>query len=416
VPEKTSILSNYRFLITVLAGIAIGCILGVFLGKQATVLKPIGDLFLNLLFTLVIPLVFVSIASAVASVASLSRLGRILGAMIMVFVLTGAAASAMMLIATQLFPPARNVQIELKKPAETEKMLTPGEQLVRTFTVSDFPDILSRKNMLPLIIFAMIFGLAVVLSGEAGRQTAELLASLSEVMMKLISMVMIIAPIGLGAYFAYLTGVFGPALLGSYARAMLVYYPVAILYFFLAYTLYTWLAAGAGGVPRFWREIITPAVTALGTGSSVATIPANLVASERLGVPRDIREIVIPVGATIHMDGSCLSAVLKIAFLTAVFGVPFHGLQAYATAIGVAILSGTVMAGIPGGGFVGELLIATLYGFPPEALPILAVLGTLVDPPATMVNSTGDTVSGMLIARILDGKKWMQQSEETTLV
>jgi len=411
VSKTTNILSNYRFLLAVLAGITVGCILGVFLGGKALYLKPIGDLFLNLLFTVVTPLVFISISSAVAGVASMNRLGRILTAMLLVFALTGAFASVYMLAVTKVFPPAKNVSIELKKPDEAQQKMSAGEQIVSTFTVSDFPLLLSKKNMLALIVFAILLGVAVVTSGPAGKHVADFLNSASHVIFKLVSLIMVLAPVGLGAYFAYLVGVFGPDLLGSYARAMVVYYPAAMLYFLVAFTIYAGLAGGGAGIRRFWRAIITPALTSAATGSSVATIPVNLQASQQIGIPRDIREIVIPVGATIHMDGSCLSAILKITFLAGIFGMPFQGFEAYATAVGVAILSGTVMAGIPGGGFVGELLIATLYGFPPEALPVLAVLGTLVDPPATMVNSTGDTVCGMLIARILEGPGWMTRAE-----
>lgn len=409
---RASIWNSYRFLISVLIGITIGCLLGLLLGKRAEALKPIGDIFLNLLFTVVVPLVFVSIASAVAGVASLARLGRILGSMLFVFVVTGALASVVMLTATKVFPPAQGTTIELKKPDTTVVPLSTKEQIVAAITVSDFPALLSKKNLLPLIIFAVLFGLAVAMSGESGRKVAHGLDSLSQVIFRLVGIIMYTAPVGLGAYFAYLVGVFGPDLLGNYARAMLIYYPVAIGYFFIFYTLYAWLAGGSAGVSSFWRNIVTPALTALGTCSSVATIPANLTASAKIGVPRDIRDIVIPVGATIHMDGSCLSAILKITFLAGVFGIPFQGFDAYATAVGVAILSGTVMAGIPGGGFVGELLIATLYGFPPEALPVLAVLGTLVDPPATMVNASGDTVCGMLMARMLEGRDWMKRARE----
>ena len=154
-------------------------------------------------------------------------------------------------------------------------------------------------------------------------------------------------------------------------------------------------------------------LTALATGSSVATIPTNLEAARKIGIPKDIREVVIPVGATIHMEGSCLSAILKIAFLFGLFGMNFSGIDTIAIAIGVALLSGTVMSGIPGGGFLGEMLIITLYGFPPEAMPMISMIGTLVDPPATMVNAVGDNVASMMIARLLEGKDWMKQSENS---
>jgi len=211
----------------------------------------------------------------------------------------------------------------------------------------------------------------------------------------------------LAAYFAYLVGVFGPQLLGSYWRAMLLYYPLALLYFFIGFSFYAYLAGRWKAVKIFWTNIIPASLTALATGSSMATIPVNLEAAEKNGVPKDISEVVIPIGATIHMDGSCLSAVLKIALLFGLFQMDFSGAGTILTAIGVALLSGIVMSGIPGGGFLGELMIVTLYGFPIEALPIISMIGTLVDPPATMVNSIGDNVASMMVARMLGGKNWM---------
>ena len=283
------------------------------------------------------------------------------------------------------------------------------DQIVRAFSVPDFMDLLSKKNMLALILFSILVGLAGAKIGEKGRAFVNFLTSANEAMMKVISYIMLYAPIGLGAYFAYLVGVLGPQLLGSYLRAMILYYPISILYFFISFSCYAFFAGRSKGVKAFWSRIIPASLTALGTGSSVATIPSNLQAADEIGVPEDIRNIVIPIGATIHMDGSCLSAVLKIALLFSFYGINFSGVETIATAIGIALLSGIVMSGIPGGGFLGELLIVTLYGFPQEALPIISVVGTLVDPPATMVNAIGDNVVSMMVARVLGGKHWMNK-------
>ena len=128
-----------------------------------------------------------------------------------------------------------------------------------------------------------------------------------------------------------------------------------------------------------------------------------------MGVPKDIRDIVLPIGATAHMDGSCLSAILKISFLFGIYGKPFMGMSTYVTAIIISVLSGVVMSGVPGGGLIGEMLIVNLYGFPMEAFPIVATIGYLVDPPATMINVTGDTVAAMMVTRILEGKDWLKK-------
>nr|WP_048601799.1 dicarboxylate/amino acid:cation symporter [Rubeoparvulum massiliense] len=398
---------SYRFPLILLAAIVIGSVVGMVMGQDADILKPLGDLFLNLMFTIVVPLVFFSIASTIGNMDNMKRFGKIMGSMLTIFIITGIISGIVMLFVVQMAPPSQGVQVELEVPADVEQ-LSVGEQLVQAFTQPDFLNLLSRRNMLALIVFAMLVGIATSLSGEKGRPFAQFLSSGSTVMMKVVSIIMWYAPIGLGAYFASLVGVFGPELLGSYARAMAVYYPVAILYFFIFFTLYAFIGGGATGTRLFWRNAVSPAVTSLATGSSVATIPANLLAAERTGVPKDIRETVIPIGASIHMDGSALSAILKISFLFGIFQMDFHGFGTYATAVGIALLSGVVMGGIPGGGFLGEMLIVTMYGFPPEALPILAVLGTLVDPPATMVNATGDYVSSMMVTRMVEGKEWLK--------
>ena len=164
---------------------------------------------------------------------------------------------------------------------------------------------------------------------------------------------------------------------------MAIYYPLCIVYFFVAFTGYTYFAGGTQGVKTYFKNILEPAVTSIATQSSIATLPVNLAAAKRIGVPKDIREIILPIGATMHMDGTVLSSILKISFLYGIFGMEFAGIGTYIVAISISILGGVVMSGIPGGGLIGEMLIVNLFGFPPEAFPIIATIGFLVDPPAT---------------------------------
>ena len=404
----SSFLDSYGFSILLIISIGIGAVLGIALKQDAALLKPLGDIFLNLLFTVIVPLVFFSISATVASMTDLRRLGKILSAMVLIFMITGVISSAVMIAAVVLFPPAVGVNIPLPAASGIEQIKT-VDQIVRAFTAPDFSNLLSRNNMLALIVFSILTGLAASAAGEKGKAFTGFLTSANAVMMKLISFIMYYAPIGLCAYFAYLVGVFGPQLLGSYARSMAVYYPTAILYFFLAFTLYAFFAGRAAGVKKFWSNIIPPSLTALATGSSMATIPLNLQAADKIGVPRDISEVVIPIGATMHMEGSCLAAVLKIAFLFGIFQMPFTGIETILTALGIALLTGVVVSGIPGGGTIGELLILSMYNLPPEAFPLITMIGTLVDAPATMVNAVGDNVASMMIARILGGKQWMEE-------
>jgi Na+/H+-dicarboxylate symporter len=399
-------LTSYGFSIVLIFSLFIGAFLGIIFKQDAAVLKPLGDIFLNLLFTTIVPLVFFSVSSAIAAMTNIRRLGKIMSAMILIFVITGLIASLVMMIGVIFYPPAVGVSIDLGAPAHLEKLKV-SEQIVKAFTAADFADVLSKKNMMALIVFSILIGLAASAAGERGKTFSGFLSSGSAVMMKVIAFVMYYAPVGLCAYFAYFVGVFGPELLGSYARAMMVYYPTAILYFFIAFSVYVFIAGKSEGVRRFWRNIIPPSLIALATGSSIATIPANLQAADKTGVPKDISEFIIPVGATVHMEGSCMAAVLKIAFLFGIFNMRFSGTETILTALGIALLTGVVVSGIPGGGTIGELLIISFYGFPPEALPVIMMIGTLVDAPATMVNAVGDNVASMLVARILGDKNWL---------
>lgn len=198
-----------------------------------------------------------------------------------------------------------------------------------------------------------------------------------------------------------------------YGRAMLIYYPLCFVYALAAFPLYAYLGGGKEGVRVMRRHILRPAVTALGTCSSVATIPTNLEAAEDSGVPRDISDLVLPLGATMHMDGSCFSCVLKIAFLFGVFGIPFEGAGLIVKILLVAVFSSVAMSGIPGGGYIGEYIICTLF-FPSQmaiAYPIAVTIGNLVDPPATMINSAGDYVVSFLVARFTEGKDWLERAQ-----
>ncbi|MCX5681827.1 MAG: dicarboxylate/amino acid:cation symporter [Candidatus Omnitrophica bacterium] len=407
--KKGTFLKNYAFSLILIASIMMGSVIGLIFKEKAVALKPLGDIFLNLLFTIVVPLVFFSISSAVAAMSDVRRLGKIIFWMLVIFLATSFASSFLMVAAVKIFPVAQGMKLQTLSTYHPQEINVP-QQIVKALTVSDFNELFSKKNMLALILFSMFIGLAASMSGEKGKLFVQFLRAASSVMEKAMSFIMLYAPIGLGAYFAYLVGSFGPQLFGSYFKALVLYYPIAIGYFVVGFSFYAYLAGGFKAIKKFWANILPVAVTAWGTGSSIATIPVNLKAAEEIGAPKDIRELTIPIGATIHMDGSCLAAILKIAFLFGIFGMNFSGPQVILSAIGVAIVAGVVISGIPSGGMLGELMIVTLYGFPIEALPMITMIGTLVDPPATMLNATGDNVVSMLIARILNGKGWMNKT------
>ena len=406
--KKQSIWEAYKFSILLIGAILIGSLIGIYFGEAAVKLKPLGDLFINGMFMIVVPLVFITISSSIAGMNDMNRLGKIMKNLFLIFVGTGVVAFFYVFVVVKIFPPAAGVALEMPA-AEALKPFQTGDQIVKAITVTDFPELISRKNMLPLIIFSIVFGICVNMIGEKGRAIAQGLEALSEVFLKMIGLLMYYAPIGLGAYFAALVGEHGKELLGSYARAIAVYYPLCLVYMFTAFPVYGYIAAGKEGI-RALKHVISPAITAVATQSSIATLPVNLEACKKIGVPKDIREIVLPIGATAHMDGTVLSTILKISFLFGIFQIPFEGMGTYLSALALSVVGGVVMSGVPGGGLIGEMLIVTMYGFPAEAFPIIATIGYLVDPFATMINASGDTMASMLVTRAVEGKDWIKRN------
>jgi Na+/H+-dicarboxylate symporter len=397
---------NYKGIILLLIGIITGSIAGLIFGKQVEILKPIGDIFLNFLFTAVIPLVFFAITSAIAGLSSSSQLSKMMGVMSVVFLITIIISACLTIVAVHIFPIHENIQvIKLTEVIEKKPI---GDQITQMFTTGEFYELLSRKSMLAMIIFSVLIGFATLHAGEKGASFSRFLHSGNEVFKNVFILIMKLAPIGLGAYFAYQVGVFGPQLFGTYAKSLGLYYGVGAFYFVVFFSLYAFIAGGMKGLKTFWPNNIVPSATAVGTCSSVATIPANMDACKKIGIPDYITNVTIPLGATLHKDGSSISSIVKMAVVFAMFGKSFNSADVILLALGMTILVSIVEGGIPNGGYVGELLFISAYGFPPEALPPAMIIGTLVDPMATLLNATGDNVSAMLVARFTEGKNWMK--------
>jgi Na+/H+-dicarboxylate symporter len=410
------IFKNYQASILLLASILIGGAAGVIFGPKTAVVKPFGDLFLNLMFMMIVPLVFFSISSAISNMNGMKRLGKIMVSIFLVFLFTAFVSAIIGYIGTTIVNPLENTDTTLiKNMMESAETAEPAEKvsvlghIVNTFTVNDFGALLSKSNMLQLIVFALLFGLATALTGEKAKPVASFLTAGTAVMMRMVQIIMYYAPIGLGCYFAVIIGDLGPQILEGYLRAFMLYLVVAVIYYFGFFTLYAFLASGKDGIKTFWKHAVAPSITAIATCSSAACIPVNLATVKKMGVPDDISETIIPLGANTHKDGSVFGGVLKIVFLFSLFGRDMTSPSAIVTIIAVAFLVGAVMGAIPSGGMIGEMLILSVFGFPPEVLPIIAVISTIIDAPATLLNSTGNTVSAMMVARLVEGKHWLKR-------
>ena len=407
--EKKAVVKNYIFLGIMLGAMILGAIVGWLAPGAATVLKPFGTVFINMMFCVVVPLVFVSIAGSIANMKSMKRAGKIMGTTVATFVITGAIAAVIMFVLMKIFPPVLVPWTDIPSE-EMGEYASISDMIVNFFTASDFVGLLTRRAMLPLIVFSVLFGFATNMAGGPETLVAKWLNSMTDVMMKFIKIITYYAPVAFFAIFAGLVADYGPQIAGSYGRAMAVYYPLCFIYIFTAFPLFAWFGGGKHGIKTMFKHIAKPAIVSLGTCSSVATIPTNMEVAEETGISKDVTDIVLPMGATMHMDGSAMSAIIKVAFLFSVFGMDFSTDKAI-LAIIVAVFSSVAMSGIPGGGGTGELVVCTIF-FPDQlaiAYPIALAIGNLVDPPATMVNAAGDYVVSFIVSRYVDGKDWLQK-------
>ena len=408
-------IQNYGSILLLLLGIGIGSLIGVFFPHFVNNLKPIGDIFLNLLFVSVIPLVFFAIASSVANIEGDSVLGRIIGMMSLVFVIGILVAGITSVIFLYLFPVSSDLPIEqAKEIIDTASQDSWGEKMVRFLTVSEFSSLLSRQNMLAFVIFSFLVGIATRKSGSSADMFRKFINSGNAVMGNLLVMVMQLAPIGLGAYFAYQVGTLGPQLFGFYAKPIGLYYIFGLLYFFTIFSLFAFLAFGIKGVKRYWQNNILPSLTALSSCSSLATMPANLLAAKQIGIPDTVASVVIPLGTTLHKHGSAIACIFKIYIALLLSGKDFFDPTNLVMAVGITLWVSIVAGGIPNGGYIGEMLIISVYQMPTEVIPSIMIIATLVDPLATMLNATGDTVAAMLTTRLI-GQKLSDPIAEKTV-
>ncbi len=397
---------TYGFLVCMVTAILAGCLAGAF-WPGATALKPLGDVFINLMFCVVVPMVFCSIASAVANVPEVRQAGRLLLTTLVTFLITAAIAAVLMYIVARFVPLVGGSYEAVS--GQVDEPLSLGDMVVAFFTKPDFSQLLSRQAILPLIVFAVLFGFGVQLSGERGRPVARFLNSTTDVLLQMVKLISYYAPVGFFGFFACLVASYGPDLVEDYGRTLLVYYILCFVYLLTMFPIYARFGGGKGAGRVMMARLLRPAAVAFGTCSSVAAIPTNLEAAEKTGISKQVSNVVIPMGATMHMDGSAMSAIIKVAFLFGVFGKDF-GTGEAVLAIVVAVFSSVAMSGIPGGGGTGELVLCSMF-FPDQlaiAYPIALALGNLVDPPATMLNAAGDYVACFIVERYTTGKNWLQ--------
>ena len=407
-------LKNYKSTLILLASIIIGTIVGLIFGEKATVLSPFGDLFLNMLLVIIVPLIFLTISTSIGKMKQPKRIGKILTTIILVFAFTSIVSVFVGIVSTKAFR-----LVDVKDEAAIKEVLKGAEEItnedvnflertVEAVSVNDFSKLLTRDNMIALIIFSILMGISINISKGKGDKFLGILESANEVVQSFIKLIMYYAPIGLGCYFAALVGTFGGEIALGYGKTFLIYTIVSVLFYFIVYSFYAFIAGGKEGFVSYWKNILPATLTSLATCSSAASIPVNTSCAKKIGVPEDIADTTIPLGTSFHKDGSIIGSVFKIMFLVYLFNSDVSTLKV----LGVALIATLLVTAVPiGGGTISEMLIITMLGFPVTALPILTIIATIIDPPATMLNVVGDSASSMLVARIVDGKKWLKEKK-----
>ena len=413
------LLSNYKSTIILLVSIIIGAIEGFIFKEKATVLSPLGDIFLNLLLVVITPLIFLTITTSISKMKSPKRLGKIVGATFLVFIITSIIAVLIGFASTyfiKLVKPEDGEKIKQSLQETTEEETQENEEigiLKRTaslLTVNDFTKLLSKDNIIALLVFSIIFGLAINITGEKAKPVVDFLESANEIINNVVKIIMYYAPIGLGCYFAALVGSFGEMIVVGYLKTFVIYTIVSILYYLIIYSIYAFVAGGKKGIRLYWKNVLPATATALGTCSSAASIPVNIECSKKIGVPEDVAETAIPLGTSFHKDGSIIGSVFKIMFLVCLFGMNVSTGTGILGILAIALVSTLLVTAVPiGGGTISEMLIITMLGCPTAALPILTIIATIIDAPATMLNVVGDTASSMMISKIVDGKNWLKK-------
>lgn len=408
-------LSNYKSTIILLVAIIVGSIVGIVFKEKATILSPLGDIFLNLLLVIIVPLIFLNITTAISKMKQPKRIGKIIVSIIGVFLITSIIAVLLGFASTYFVKlvdteDSEQIKASLEETVDNEEEaeeLTIADRTVKLITVNDFQKLFSKDNIIALLVFSIMVGIAINMSGEKGEPFRKVLESANAVMANIVKIIMYYAPIGLGCYMASFVGSFGTSIAVGYLKTFVVYLIVSIVFYFIVYTLYAFIAGGKKGVRAFWKNVIPATVTAMGTCSSAACIPVNIESTKKMGVPSDIAETTIPLGTSFHKDGSIIGSVFKIMFLVGLFGTSLATFGDVMGVLGVALLANLLITAVPiGGGTISEMLIITMMGYPVAALPILTIIATIIDMPATVLNVVGDDVSSMMVARIVDRKEW----------
>lgn len=378
--------------------IAVGVVLGFFLQEKALVLKPIGSIFLNLLSMVVGILVFSSMVVGIASMSDLKKLGRVGIKSLSLYLITTALAIGVSLVLGLLINPGRGLNLSLGQNVVTAPEVTKlGDMVTNLFPSNPFLSFV-EGNILQIIVFACFFGVSIQFSGKKGEAVLSFFNGLSEVMLSMTQIIMKFAPYGVIAIMAWISGSFGLVVLLPLFKFLCAHYLACMIHTVFILGGFLWFFAKLRLIP-FFKGMSEAIICAASITSSSATLPVTMrCVQNNLGVSSSVAGFVLPLGATVNMNGTAIFQGLAAIFVAQAYGIHLTVCNLIIVVI-TATLSAVGSAGIPGGGIVTLSLVLSSIGLPLEGIAILAGIDRLRDIIGTVVNILGDAVVALIVAK-----------------
>ncbi|MCW7753260.1 dicarboxylate/amino acid:cation symporter [Desulfobotulus sp. H1] len=382
-------------------GFAAGILLGFIFqmgGWDIAWVKPFGDIFIRLIRMIVVPLVFISLVAGAASMGDLSKLGRVSVKTIIYYVGTTAIAVFIGLIIANVFQPGAGLTLSLEGLKARE--VTPPGTLETFLNIVPLNPVqaLAEGKLLQIIFFAIFFGFALSSLGETGKPLLKIFEVGNEVMIRITAAVMHYAPYGVCALIAYTVGNSGIEVLLPLMKLIVLMYVAALIHVCVVYLP---LLKGAGKFPlvTFFKVMSQPLLIAFSTCSSAAALPANMAATEKLGVPRQISSFTIPLGTTINMDGAAIYLGLAAVFVAQIYGIELSFASQLSILL-IAILASIGSVGVPSAALVVMTMVFTQVQLPMEGIALVAGVDRILDMARTTLNVMGDATGAVVVSRL----------------
>jgi len=390
-------------------GLVAGIVFGVFLnfvGGGGTMVRDLvdgtlhvgGSIFIASLKLLMVPLVLVSLICGTTAMDDVSRLGRVGARTFGLYLLTTAVAITLAITAAVLFEPGAGFDVPMAIPdfqPKTQQNLT--QTLIEIFPTNPI-QAMAEGRMLQIIVFAVLFGIAINLSGESGRRLKSVFEDLNHVILRLVALLMLLAPIGVFCLVARVFATQGLAAVGNLAGYFVLVLAVLAVHMLFTYPLLLKIFGGLDPWP-FFKKLRSPITVAFSTSSSAATLPVTLRnTEERLGVDNSVASFTIPLGATVNMDGTAIMQGVATVFIAQAYGIDI-GLSGYLSVVLTATLASIGTAGVPGVGLVMLAMVLRQVNLPVEAIGLIIGIDRILDMARTAVNITGDAAVSCIVAK-----------------